>query len=149
MISRKEFIHYMSKEYYSLGIDIGSTTVKVAVLNKDNEILFSDYQRHFANIQETLAQIVKEAMDHLGSNIEISHVITGSGGLALATQLGVGGTQSMMSILESQVMSTEQKLGTLQVLFAPTTRTPTGQAMLRLPVGQTPARPATTRQAQP
>ena len=91
----------MSKEYYSLGIDIGSTTVKVAVLNKDNEILFSDYQRHFANIQETLAQIVKEAMDHLGSNIEISPVITGSGGLALATQLGVPFVQEVVAVATS------------------------------------------------
>ena len=41
----------------------------------------------------------------------------GDTSVSLATQLGVGGTQSMMSILESQVMSTEQKLGTLQVLF--------------------------------
>ena len=41
-------------ELYTLGIDIGSTTVKIAVLGADNEVLFSDYERHFANIQETL-----------------------------------------------------------------------------------------------
>jgi hypothetical protein len=41
----------------------------------------------------------------------------GDASVSLATQLGVGGTQSLMSILESQVMSVEQKLGTLQVLF--------------------------------
>ena len=40
-------------ELYTLGIDIGSTTVKIAVLGADNEVLFSDYDRHFANIQET------------------------------------------------------------------------------------------------
>ena len=39
---------------YTLGIDIGSTTVKVAVLDKAGKILFSDYKRHFANIKETL-----------------------------------------------------------------------------------------------
>ena len=33
---------------YPLGIDIGSTTVKVAVLNEKHELLFSDYERHFA-----------------------------------------------------------------------------------------------------
>ena len=42
-------------ELYTLGIDIGSTTVKIAVLGADNEVLFSDYERHFANIQETLS----------------------------------------------------------------------------------------------
>lgn len=46
---------------YTLGIDIGSTTVKVAVLDKDNKILFSDYKRHFANIKETLKDLVQEA----------------------------------------------------------------------------------------
>ena len=41
---------------YKLGIDIGSTTVKIAILDENNQILFSDYERHFANIQETLQQ---------------------------------------------------------------------------------------------
>ena len=39
---------------FSLGIDIGSTTVKIAVLDADNNLLFADYRRHFAKIQETL-----------------------------------------------------------------------------------------------
>ena len=47
----------------TLGIDIGSTTVKIALLNKDGEIIFSDYQRHYANIQETLAAIIEKAYD--------------------------------------------------------------------------------------
>lgn len=37
---------------HKLGIDIGSTTVKIALLDADDNILFSDYERHFANIQE-------------------------------------------------------------------------------------------------
>ena len=49
------------KSQYTLGIDIGSTTVKVAILDEDNELLFSDYERHFANIQETLSEgVIKE-----------------------------------------------------------------------------------------
>ena len=68
---------------YTLGIDIGSTTVKVAVLDKAGKILFSDYKRHFANIKETLKDLVQEAKDALGEN-EVNPCITGSGGLALA-----------------------------------------------------------------
>ena len=49
------------KNYYSLGIDIGSTTVKIAILDENNNILFSDYKRHYANIQETLTEILKLA----------------------------------------------------------------------------------------
>ena len=39
---------------YRLGIDIGSTTVKIACLDDENKVVFSDYERHFANIRETL-----------------------------------------------------------------------------------------------
>ena len=46
---------------YTLGIDIGSTTVKVAILNEKQELLFSDYEHHFANIQETLASLLEKA----------------------------------------------------------------------------------------
>jgi len=43
----------MSEQNYTLGIDIGSTTVKIAILDSEHTVLFSDYRRHFANIQET------------------------------------------------------------------------------------------------
>ena len=46
---------------YRLGIDIGSTTVKVAIMDQEKNLLFSDYRRHFANIQETLADLLEEA----------------------------------------------------------------------------------------
>ena len=49
-------------DLHTLGIDIGSTTVKIAVLNNNNEVLFSDYERHFANIQETLADLLGRAI---------------------------------------------------------------------------------------
>ena len=44
-----------------LGIDIGSTTVKVAVIDEEHNILFSEYKRHFANIKETLKELVEHA----------------------------------------------------------------------------------------
>ena len=43
-----------------LGIDIGSTTVKIAVLDEQNQILFSDYERHMANIQPCLATLLEK-----------------------------------------------------------------------------------------
>ena len=45
----------------TLGIDVGSTTVKVAILDQNKNVLFSDYQRHFANIQGTLATLLYTA----------------------------------------------------------------------------------------
>ena len=54
-----------------LGIDVGSTTVKVAILDSDNNVLFSDYERHFANIRETLLDLMTKARAELGDAIFI------------------------------------------------------------------------------
>ena len=51
---------------YTLGIDIGSTTVKIAILDENEKLLFADYARHYANIQETLADLLSKAYDLLG-----------------------------------------------------------------------------------
>ena len=51
------------EKYATLGIDIGSTTVKIAILDEEHNILFSDYERHFANIRETLSELLKKAYD--------------------------------------------------------------------------------------
>ena len=84
-------------DLYSLGIDIGSTTVKIAVLNDSREVLFSDYERHFANIQETLSDLLGRALYALGP-IRVSPVITGSGGLTLATHLEVPFVQEVIAV---------------------------------------------------
>ena len=82
---------------HTLGIDIGSTTVKIAILDSENEVLFSDYERHFANIQETLSDLLGRALYKLGS-IQVSPVITGSGGLTLAKHLGVPFVQEVIAV---------------------------------------------------
>ncbi len=89
----------ISKEN-TLGIDIGSTTVKIAVLDKDNNILFSDYERHFANIQETLYKLTKKALDKVG-DIALSPVITGSGGLSISNHLGIPFVQEVVAVSTS------------------------------------------------
>ncbi|MFR0790254.1 MAG: hypothetical protein ACLSHW_06175 [Lachnospiraceae bacterium] len=53
---------------YTLGIDIGSTTVKIAILDESHQILFSDYERHFANIQRHSAALLSKAVDKLGDH---------------------------------------------------------------------------------
>lgn len=82
---------------YTLGIDIGSTTVKIAVLNDSHDILFSDYERHYANIQDVLAKLLSRAREELG-NLELSPVITGSGGLTLAKHLGIPFVQEVIAV---------------------------------------------------
>ncbi len=83
-----------------LGIDIGSTTVKVAVIDEEHKILFSEYKRHFANIKETLKELVDNAKEAL-SDIEVAPTITGSGGLALAEVIGVFFEQEVVCVSEA------------------------------------------------
>ena len=87
----------MNEKRYTLGIDTGSTTVKVAILDAENTLLFSDYRRHYANIQETLADLLSEACEKLGE-ISVSPVITGSGGLTLANHLEVPFVQEVIAV---------------------------------------------------
>ena len=87
----------MNEKRYTLGIDTGSTTVKVAILDAENTLLFSDYRRHYANIQETLADLLSEACEKLGG-ISVSPVITGSGGLTLANHLEVPFVQEVIAV---------------------------------------------------
>ena len=90
----------MISKDYTLGIDIGSTTVKVALLDKERNIIFSDYKRHFANIQETLAELLVEASKKSG-NVLLHPVITGSGGLTLAKHLDVPFVQEVIAVSTS------------------------------------------------
>ncbi len=86
-----------NNKLYKLGIDIGSTTVKVALLDEENKLIFSDYERHFANIRETLHDLIEKAADVTG-NIAIAPMITGSGGLTLAKHLNVPFNQEVVAV---------------------------------------------------
>lgn len=86
----------MSKTLLHVGIDIGSTTVKVIVLDKNQNVLFSDYQRHFADILKTLTQILEQAEKIMKSH-DITVMITGSGGMALAKHIDVPFIQEVVA----------------------------------------------------
>ncbi len=83
-----------------LGIDIGSTTVKIALLDKDYKILFSAYERHFANIQQTLANLIDNMTKELGV-LKVFPVITGSGGLNLSKHLNIPFVQEVVAVSTS------------------------------------------------
>ena len=82
---------------HKLGIDIGSTTVKISILTEDDKLLFADYERHFANIQETLCALIEKAFQSFG-DIAVAPVITGSGGLTLAKHLNVPFVQEVIAV---------------------------------------------------
>ena len=69
-----------------LGIDVGSTTVKCAVLDAERKLLYSDYQRHHTDIRATITSMLSAAAEHFGEQ-EFVLAVTGSGGLLLAQWL--------------------------------------------------------------
>ena len=82
---------------HALGIDIGSTTVKVTVIDESHAILFSDYKRHFANIKGTLQTLLSEARAKLG-NLTIHPTVTGSGGMSISEYLHIPFCQEVVCV---------------------------------------------------
>ncbi len=82
---------------YRAGIDIGSTTVKLVVLDKSGEILFGSYRRHCAHTQQTLAALLREAREELG-DCALRPGITGSGAINLGKALGIGFVQEVVAV---------------------------------------------------
>ena len=71
-----------------LGIDVGSTTVKLVLLDDEGKIVYSRYERHMSNVFETVADMLKDLHGEMGE-LEVHAVITGSGGLSLSKLLGL------------------------------------------------------------
>ena len=77
-----------------IGIDIGSTTVKVVVLDEDNKLLFRSYERHYSKARERACETLHSIQDKLrGKNIKL--VITGSAGLGVAKAAGIDFVQEV------------------------------------------------------
>ena len=79
-----------------LGIDVGSTTVKLVLLDDDNNIVYSKYERHMSNVFEKAGELIKE-LRNLQGNISVRPVITGSGGLSLADLFGIRFEQEVIA----------------------------------------------------
>ena len=82
---------------YRAGIDIGSTTVKLVVLDDSNDIIYGKYRRHQANTQGTLAELMGEAKEALGE-CRLKLKITGSGSINLGKALGIGFVQEVVAV---------------------------------------------------
>ena len=70
------------KKTYNMGIDVGSTTVKTVILDRD-EIIFKEYRRHFSDVKKAVKEILQDVYKKLG-DINISVVVTGSGGMDIS-----------------------------------------------------------------
>ena len=82
---------------YRVGLDIGSTTVKIAVLDEQDQLVYSEYKRHFANIKETIAQVVGKAYETLLKDQQVRINVTGSGGLSVSKWLSIPFVQEVIA----------------------------------------------------
>ena len=86
-----------------MGIDVGSTTVKVVVLDENDEFIYSEYERHRADIRSTIIAVVGRALDTIqekcaeGEKQTISVKVTGSGGLAVSHWLSIPFIQEVVA----------------------------------------------------
>lgn len=79
-----------------MGIDVGSTTVKVVLLDQQDNYLYKKYIRHYANILDTVYTLLQEAQ--VGYENENVHVaITGSGGMAMADKVRIPFVQEVIA----------------------------------------------------
>lgn len=79
-----------------MGIDVGSTTVKIVVLDDDKNIKYSEYRRHYSDIKTTVLSLFDEVKETVGDD-RFSVVITGSGGLLLSEMLGLEFVQEVIA----------------------------------------------------
>ena len=82
---------------YRAGIDIGSTTVKIALLDEKNNLIYGNYVRHQANTQGALAGLLKDVREKLG-DCALQARITGSGAITLAKAMGIGFVQEVVAV---------------------------------------------------
>ena len=82
---------------FRAGIDIGSTTVKLVVLDDNDNILYGDYRRHQAHTQQTLSQLLQEARAALG-DCALRPAITGSGSINLGRALDIPFVQEVVAV---------------------------------------------------
>ena len=80
----------------SVGIDIGSTTIKVVVLNQAKEIIYKKYARHFSEISKALHENLSALRDVVGSR-RFSFALTGSAGMGVAQRVGLPFVQEVIA----------------------------------------------------
>lgn len=86
----------MSSTRLHLGIDVGSTTVKVAVLDNNQQIVYSVYRRHHADVRATVLEVLREAAQQFPDQ-PATIAITGSGGLLLSQWLNLEFVQEVIA----------------------------------------------------
>lgn len=81
---------------YSFGLDVGSTTVKLVVLDENSNVLHSVYQRHYSDVKKTVGEVMEQAFTIFG-DIPMTIMVTGSGGMFIEKYLGIKHIQEVVA----------------------------------------------------
>ncbi|NLW26723.1 2-hydroxyacyl-CoA dehydratase [Acetivibrio saccincola] len=80
----------------NMGLDVGSTTVKLVLLDQNDEIVFSKYRRHYSDIKNTIFELLSETCKKFSNNY-ITIMVTGSGGLSVSRWLEIPFIQEVIA----------------------------------------------------
>ena len=79
-----------------VGLDVGSTTVKIAVMDENLDVLYTSYQRHFSDTKNTVCSVLEDLVDRF-PNSEFTIALTGSGAMSAANFLDVAFVQEVVA----------------------------------------------------
>ena len=86
----------MEHNLLHVGLDVGSTTVKIVVMNETKEIIYKDYRRHFSDTKNTICHM----LENLNSKYPQTHytlALTGAGAMSASKFLGVPFIQEVVA----------------------------------------------------
>lgn len=79
------------------GIDVGSTTVKLVIIDEKNETKYAKYERHYSDVKAAAERVLNEAKEILGGKTPLTMMITGSGGMGLSDVLEIPFVQEVIA----------------------------------------------------
>ena len=80
-----------------LGLDVGSTTVKLVALDEDFNVLYQTYRRHMSDVKNTVKDVVRDCHEQLG-DCPVTVSVTGSGGLYVNKHFNIPFIQEVVSL---------------------------------------------------
>ena len=78
-----------------LGLDIGSTTIKCVVLDEDNKLIYSTYERHYSQITEKIAELLDRVRREIKGAENALVALSGSAGMGVAQDCGIDFVQEV------------------------------------------------------
>src|SRR5699024_12249429 len=81
-----------------IGLDVGSTTVKLVIIDNDNNLKYSEYRRHRSDVEATVRVAIKEAYEKTDyKDADVTIMVTGSGGMFVEQYLKIPFIQDAVS----------------------------------------------------